>query len=318
VPAQSQDSPSSTPRLMLKDGTPVELKFVRMVASSQVIAGEKVDLRVTREVRVGDVIVVGKDSIAEATVTVAQARRRMARGGCLELKIDTVRLANGEAAPLRLVEDVKGGGHKGQMIAGMIAVGVVDAGFAPLFLNLEGKDATIPADTEITAYVDGDVPFEPAESRSVATVNQQEARDTKETMKQLEDLACGPSEVEHSVRTVMDPQPLPVQPADRALIYVIRPTHIGMLVQTKLSVDRKWVGVNRVNNYFYLTLEPGPHYFCTQEGDYRSLLSMVVEQGKTYYLQQRIVSTADLQLLDEQEGKEGLAKCKLSVFKEKK
>jgi hypothetical protein len=31
-----------------------------------------------------------------------------------------------------------------------------------------------------------------------------------------------------------------------------------------------------------------------------------------------MVTTADLQLLDEQEGKKGLAKCKLSVFEEKK
>ena len=68
---------------------------------------------------------------------------------------------------------------------------------------------------------------------------------------------------------------------ERALIYVIRPTHIGVLVQTKLSADKKWLGVNRVNNYFYFTLDPGPHYLCSQEGDYHSLLSMVVEAGKT-------------------------------------
>jgi hypothetical protein len=91
-----------------------------------------------------------------------------------------------------------------------------------------------------------------------------------------------------------------------------------MLVQTKLSADKKWLGVNRMNNCFYHTLDPGPHYLCSQEGDYRRLLSMVVEAGKTYYLQQKIVTTADLQLLDEQKGSEGLSKCRLSVFQQKK
>ena len=51
-----------------------------------------------------------------------------------------------------------------------------------------------------------------------------------------------------------------------------------------------WVAVvcvNRVNNYFYFTLEPGPHYFCSQESDTQSLLSLVVEAGKTYYLNRK-------------------------------
>jgi hypothetical protein len=215
LPARPQDAPASTPRLVLKDGTAVELKFARTVASSQVIAGEKVGLRVTAEVSMGGVTVISKDSVAEAIVTVAQARRTMARGCYLQLKIETVRLTNGEAARLRMTEAMKGGGHKGPMYAGRIAVGVVDPGFAPLFLNVAGKDALIPEDTEVMAYVNGDVPLEPTKSPSVSPVNQQEVRDAKQSMKRLEDLACGPSEVNHSVRTVTNPQPLPVQPPAR-------------------------------------------------------------------------------------------------------
>jgi hypothetical protein len=177
APAQSQDAPASARRLVLKNGTPVELKFTRAVASSQVIAGEKIDLQVTSEVRMGDVVVIGKDCLAEAVVTVAQGKRTMARGGYLELKIETVRLASGETAPLRMTEDVKGGGHKGPMIAGMIAVGVVDAGFAPLFLYVQGKDAMIPKGTEVTAYVNGDLPLDLTKFPSVATAKQRGGED---------------------------------------------------------------------------------------------------------------------------------------------
>jgi hypothetical protein len=155
-----------------------------------------------------------------------------------------------------------------------------------------------------------------------APADQDKARDTTDTKKQLEGLACGPSDVHHTHRTEKGPQGAPDQPTDKALIYVMRPTHYGGAIQTKLAVDRKWVGVNGPDNYFYIVLDPGPHYFCSQAENH-SLLSLVVEAGKTYYLQQKITmglmkARNDLQLLDEDEGKKSLAKCNLSVFEEKK
>jgi hypothetical protein len=167
----------------------------------------------------------------------------------------------------------------------------------------QGPDATAPSAAPV----------------SKASADQEKPRSKKETRKQLEDMACGPYEIHHRRWTVEGLQTLPEQPADKALIYVIRPTHMGTAVQSKLSVDKKWVGVNRVNNYFYITVEPGPHYFCSQLGDQVSLLSLVVDAGQTYYLQQRIsMAGHDLELLDADEGKKGLAKCKLSAFEEKK
>lgn len=177
APEQLQNAPASTPQLLLKNGTPVELKFTLTVSSSQVIAGEKVDLQVTSEVRVGDVVVIGKDSLAEAVVTVAQAKRTMARGGYLDLKIESVHLASGEMAPLRMTEDVKGGGHKGPMIAGMVAVGVVGAGFAPLFLYVQGTDAMIAKGTDVTAYANGDVPLDSTKFPAVTTAKQPDRED---------------------------------------------------------------------------------------------------------------------------------------------
>jgi hypothetical protein len=155
--AQPQDTGASTPELILKDGTPVPLRFGRRVLSSQVIAGEKIELEVTTEVRMGDLIVICKYSPAQATVTLAQAKRAMGRGGNMAMKIETVRLANGETAPLRMIKEVKGGEHKGEMVGGMVAAGLVFLPAAPFLLFVQGKDAEIPKGTEITAYVDGDV-----------------------------------------------------------------------------------------------------------------------------------------------------------------
>jgi hypothetical protein len=167
LPGSSQagkprETSAATPRLVLEDGTPVHLKFARAVVSSEVIAGEKIDLQVTEEVRAGDRLAIRKDSLAQAMVTMAQAKRGMGRGGNLEMKIQAARLASGETAPLRMVKDVKGEGRKGAMVGGMVATGLVFLPAAPLFLFVPGKNAVIPKGTEITAYVNGDVSLDAA------------------------------------------------------------------------------------------------------------------------------------------------------------
>jgi len=140
--------------------------------------------------------------------------------------------------------------------------------------------------------------------------------------KEAEQKACGLKEIDYSVRTDKSQHPTPEPPADKAIVYVIRPTLIGQKIQTKLAVDGEWKGANRGNNYFFFTLEPGEHHFCA-DAENRSLLSLKVEAGKTYYLQQKIKAgfikaRTKLVQLDDEEGKKGLAKCHLSIAEEKK
>jgi len=85
----------------------------------------------------------------------------MARGGKLDVNIDDVRLSDGERAPLRAVKEMKGGGHTGAMTGAIVGTAIVFFPAAPLFLFMHGKDITIPKGTEITAYVNGDIPLDP-------------------------------------------------------------------------------------------------------------------------------------------------------------
>lgn len=144
----------------------------------------------------------------------------------------------------------------------------------------------------------------------------------KASRKELELKACGTTEIKYSAKTDKKQHPVPEPPADKALVFVIRPTMWGNKIQTKLAVDGQWMGTNRGNNYFFFTLEPGEHHFCS-DSENRSLLSLKVEAGKTYYLQQKIKvglwkARNKLVALDEAEGKKGLAECHLSIFEVKK
>lgn len=111
----------------------------------------------------------------------------------------------------------------------------------------------------------------------------------EQNKKDFELRACGPNdkEVSYKADTDKSQHPTPAQPADKALIYVLRPSMMGNKIQSKMAVDGEWKGVNRGNNYFFFTLDAGEHDFCSQAENH-SLLTLKVEAGKTYYIQQHI------------------------------
>jgi len=140
----------------LEDGTPVKLRTARTISSADAHTGDTLDFEVLEDVMYAEHLVIQKGAIAWGTVTDAQPKRRMGRGGKLDVNIDAVRILDGEKVPLRAVKDVKGGSHTGAMTGAMVATGIVFFPAAPLFLFMHGKDITIPKGTEITAYINGD------------------------------------------------------------------------------------------------------------------------------------------------------------------
>jgi len=145
----------------LEDATPVKLRINRNISSADAQVNETVDFEVLEDVKVHDVVVIPRGGMAWATVTEAQPKRRMGRAGKLNINIDNVRLTSGEKVALRAVKDVKGGGHQGAITGAIVATSIVFFPAAPLFLLVHGKDITIPKGTEITAYINGDIPLDP-------------------------------------------------------------------------------------------------------------------------------------------------------------
>jgi hypothetical protein len=145
----------------LTEDTPVKLKLARTMSSADANTNDKVDFEVLEDVKIGELVVIKQGAMAMATVTEAHPKRRMARGGKLDINIDYVQLVDGEKAPLRAVKGGSGGGHTGAMTGAMVATGILFFPAAPFFLFMHGKDITIPKGTEITAYVAGDTPLDP-------------------------------------------------------------------------------------------------------------------------------------------------------------
>ncbi len=148
---------ASTEPFVLHDGTPVRLRLARNLSSADAKTGETIDFEVLDDVRVDDIIVVKRGSTAIGTVTDAERKKRMARGGKLDVTIDYVRLTDGDKVALRGVRETSGGGHTGGMTAGIVVTALVVWPAAPFFLFMQGKDTVIPKDTEIAAYVNGEI-----------------------------------------------------------------------------------------------------------------------------------------------------------------
>jgi hypothetical protein len=175
-PAVNAEPPAPKPAMQgfgLEDGTPVKLRTSRTISSADAHTGDTLDFEVLEDVMVSGTLVIPKGGIAWGTVTEAQSKRRMGRGGKLDVNIDSVRLTDGQKVPLRAVKDVKGGGHTGAMTGAMVGTAIVFFPAAPLFLFMHGKDISIPKGTEITAYINGDTHLQEAkfkgETNSPAT-----------------------------------------------------------------------------------------------------------------------------------------------------
>jgi hypothetical protein len=162
---------TSAKGFVLEEGTPVRLRINRTISSADAHPGDTVDFEVLDDISVNGTLVISKGGLAFATITEAQPKRRMARGGKLDMNIDYVKLVSGEKAALRAVKDLKGGGHTGGMVGGMVATSIVFFPAAPLFLLMHGKDISIPKGTEITAYVNGDRKMDLAKFQPVAPAN---------------------------------------------------------------------------------------------------------------------------------------------------
>jgi hypothetical protein len=154
-PSEAEDA------FVLHDATPVRLRLSRNLSSASATVGETVDFEVLDDVKIGDSVVVARGGTAIATVTEAQKKRRMARGGKLDVNIDYVRAVDGEKIALRAVKETSGGGHTGAMTGAIVATSLVFFPAAPFFLFMHGKDITIPKGTEITAYSNGEIKLDP-------------------------------------------------------------------------------------------------------------------------------------------------------------
>src|SRR5437879_3618713 len=148
---------SSSQKLLLKDGTPIKLKLKRGVYSKYAKINDEVDYLVDEELLVENKIIVPEGALVKGKVISAEHKRRMGRGGKIDISADAIKLFNSQSIPLRALQHARGGGQGLNMTGGMLAAASLTLGVgAPFALLMHGKDIEIRQGSSFTAFADGD------------------------------------------------------------------------------------------------------------------------------------------------------------------
>lgn len=141
APATTAANPTVAPFILLNDTT-IHLKLTKSISSNTAHVNDPVEFETLDDILIQGVPIIRKGSKITGVIVDAEPKRHFGRGGKLAFNITTIRLANGEIAPVRCYQQFQGSSNNS-------AESVV-----PLYT---GKDTEIPKDSTFTAFVDGDV-----------------------------------------------------------------------------------------------------------------------------------------------------------------
>ena len=60
----------------------------------------------------------------------------------------------------------------------------------------------------------------------------------------------------------------------------------------RLGLDGAWVGATKADSYFAISIDPGVHHLCTNNGKSVGMDSFTAEAGKVYYYEANVTITA--------------------------
>jgi len=152
----AQELSSIPARLVIPDGTPVDLRLAESVSSAHAHVGDVLNFIVVKDVSLGGFTVIQAGTMARGHITGVRGRRFLGIGGQISLTLDSLALANGDRVGLRASKKVKGGSRTKLMVGAMIFTGLVFLPATPALLLTRGRSSTVIESTEITAQIDGD------------------------------------------------------------------------------------------------------------------------------------------------------------------
>lgn len=108
-----------------------------------------------------------------------------------------------------------------------------------------------------------------------------------------------------------------VPPQDSSGLYIYRNSSFGGALKKNVYVDGEFIGESAPKTYFYVVVKPGDHVLSTESEFSDNSIELHTESGQNYFVRQYIkmglfVGGANLELVSEEEGREGVLECKLA------
>ena len=158
APSAVPTAPIAPTALTLHDGAGIRLRLTRDLAFTNVKPGDMVDFEILDDLRIDGMLVLAHGSHATATITQAEPKTRLGRGGKLGVSLDSIPLANGAKVAIRPGKergsaDATGGAPEAAAMAKPTA---------PKLLFTYGRDETFPEGAEMAVYIDGEIQLDAA------------------------------------------------------------------------------------------------------------------------------------------------------------
>lgn len=105
---------------------------------------------------------------------------------------------------------------------------------------------------------------------------------------------CGTAEIKFDVKTDKSQHPAVQPEPGKAVIYFVEDDTLFQsrpVPLTRIGLDGTWVGANKGNSYFYLTVDPGEHHLCANWQSFvgfgahhqSAAAHFTAEAGQSYY-----------------------------------
>jgi hypothetical protein len=146
-------TPDASGRYTLHEGEDVNLEFAQDVSSKTAVEGSVVTLRLTSDLKAGDIVLARAGSKAVGTVTKAEKSGKLGHSGQLSVRLDYIEVGDNKI-PLREYKGEDAEGSTGQS-------GVLHTLAKPLEVVKHGKDSEIVKGQPERAVVAEDVALLP-------------------------------------------------------------------------------------------------------------------------------------------------------------
>lgn len=154
---------------VIPEATKVQVRLEQALSSATAEQGQPVQLVVSDDVIIDDVVVIPRGSAVNGTIILAQPKRRMGRTGKLDFSIDHILMPDRKILPVRYSLVKKEGGSKAA------STGVITAGVAVLFLPAapfvllrKGKDTEYNKGMKFEVFTDAVYTLKPSPAAIVS------------------------------------------------------------------------------------------------------------------------------------------------------
>jgi len=161
----AQDARASPSDLVLPAGTVVHLRTAQALTSKQVKPGERIQLEIARDVKIGSLLVVPRHTQVIGMVTSVQPAQRAMRSGRLAIEPGSIKAITGETIPLEGRRTEHGGPSPNDK-AQAVMEGYIIFSWVPFLFK--GDEASLAKGTLLSALVGSDVPLNTASLREAA------------------------------------------------------------------------------------------------------------------------------------------------------